>query len=294
MGTVFGIMLLFGFLCNSIFKGFTFVNIVYIITSLFVLLYGLYSSKRAANIATSINADATTGAATGPGKIKGRRSLPSIVVYLAAIVLIALISVIVPSDKQYSASSQINKSIKLIDNKDYKSAQKILLKLNGQDPSNALVNQNLAATYIMAHDPDNALKYLDVAYKTLYSNENVLFNYGLAYYQQGNYAEALKCFEIAISLNPSMVNAHIYAGTMCYQLRYLRRAIYHLENANFLSPDNPDVLYVLGKANMGLFEYGQAENNFNEALKLNPPEEMKNLINEQLKYLGAIKGGVGQ
>src|SRR5450756_1586433 len=258
MGTVFGIMLLFGFLCNSIFKGFTFVNIVYIITSLFVLLYGLYSSKRAANIATSINADATTGAATGPGKIKGRRSLPSIVVYLAAIVLIALISVIVPSDKQYSTSSQINKSIKLIDNKDYKSAQKILLKLNGQDPSNALVNQNLAATYIMAHDPDNALKYLGVAYKTFYSNENVLFNYGLAYYQQGNYAEALKCFEIAISLNPSMINAHIYAGTMCYQLRYLRRAIYHLENANFLSPDNPDVLYVLGKANMGLFEYGQA------------------------------------
>jgi len=294
MGTVFGIMLLFGFLCNSIFKGFTFVNIVYIITSLFVLLYGLYSSKRAANIATSINADATTGAATGPGKIKGRRSLPSIVVYLAAIVLIALISVIVPSDKQYSTSSQINKSIKLIDNKDYKSAQKILLKLNGQDPSNALVNQNLAATYIMAHDPDNALKYLGVAYKTFYSNENVLFNYGLAYYQQGNYAEALKCFEIAISLNPSMINAHIYAGTMCYQLRYLRRAIYHLENANFLSPDNPDVLYVLGKANMGLFEYGQAENNFNEALKLNPPEEMKNLINEQLKYLDAIKGGVGQ
>ena len=91
-----------------------------------------------------------------------------------------------------------------------------------------------------------------------------------------------------------MVNAHIYAGTMCYQLRYLRRAIYHLENANFLSPDNPDVLYVLGKANLGLFEYGQAENNFNEALKLNPPEEMKNLINEQLKYLDAIKGGVGQ
>lgn len=294
MGTVFGTMLLFGSLCNSIFKGFTLVNIVYIITSLLVLLYGLYSSKRAANIAASVNANAITGTVTGHGKTKGSRSLPNIVVYLAAIALIALISVIIPSDKQYSVSSQINESTKLIDNKDYKSAQKILLKLNGQDPSNALVNQNLAATYIMAHDPDNAFKYLSVAYKTLYSNEIVLFNFGLAYYQQGNYAEALKCFEIAISLNPSMVNAHIYAGTMCYKLRYLRRAIYHLENASFLSPDNPEILYVLGEANMGLFEYGQAENNFNEALKLDPPEEVKSSIDEQLKYLDSMKEGVGQ
>lgn len=294
MGIVFGLMLLFGFLCNSIFKGFTFANIGYLVISLGVLFYGLYSSKRRSNTVTPVNENATTSTATGKGKIKGKVALPGIVVYFVAIVLIALISVIVPADKQYSTSTQINRSIKLIDSKDYKGAQKILLKLNGQDPSNALVNQNLAATYIMAHDPDNALKYLDVAYKTLYSNENVLFNYGLVYYQKGNYAEALRYFEIVISLNPSMVNAHIYAGTMCYQLRNLRRAIYHFENANFLSPDNPEVLYILGWAEMGLFEYGQAENNFNEALKLNPPEEMKNLINEQLKYLNAIKSGVGQ
>jgi tetratricopeptide (TPR) repeat protein len=283
MGVVFGIMLLFGFLCNSIFKGFTFINIAYIIISLIILLYGLYLKKRAVNKAVSINANATA-----------RRALPNIVVYLAAIVLIAFISVIVPSDKQYSFSSQINKSISLINNKDYKSAQRILLKLNVQDPSNAKVCLNLAATYIMAHDPDNALKYLDTAGRMLYFNENVLFNYGLAYYQKGNYADALRCFESAISLNPSMVNAHIYAGTMCYKLRYLRKAIYHLENARFLAPGMPDILYNLGKANMELFEYGQAEKNFNQALKLNPPVEMKNSINEQLRYLGSIKGRVGQ
>lgn len=283
MGVVLGIMLLFGFLCNSIFKGFTFVNIAYIVISLLVLLYGFYSRKKAVNTTAPVNADAAV-----------RRSLPNIVVYLAAIVLIALISVIVPTDNQYSFSTQINKSISLINKKDYRNAQRILLKLNGQDPSNARVCLNLAATYIMAHDPDNALKYLEPANRMLYFNENVLFNYGLAFYQKGNYADALRCFEGAISLNPSMVKAHIYAGTMCYKLRNLRRAIYHLENARLLAPGMPDILYNLAKANMELFEYGQAEKNFNEALKLNPTEEIKNSINEQLKYLDSIKGRVGQ
>ncbi len=275
MGTVFGILLLSGFLLNSIFKGFTFANIVCIIISLLVLGYGLYSRKKTAD---------TT-----------RRLLPGIAIYLAAIALIAIISVIFPADGQgqFSVSSQINKSAALIKNNNHQNAQQILLKLDAQDPSNALVSQNLAATYIMAHDPDNALNYLGKAYRTLYFNENILFNYGLAYYQKQDFANALKCFEGAISLNPTMVNAHIYAGTMCYKLRYLRKAIYHLENARFLAPDMPDILYNLGKANLDMFEYSLAEKNLKEALAQNPSQELKDLINKQLSYLESVKGGSG-
>jgi hypothetical protein len=45
---------------------------------------------------------------------------------------------------------------------------------------------------------------------------------------------------------------------------------------------------------MGLFEYGQAEINFNEALKYKPSAELKTSINEQLKYLDSATGGLAK
>ena len=277
MVMVFGIILTIGFLLNSIFNGFAFVNIMFIIISLFVLFFGLYSNKKSN---------------TSTDKKKGVFGIPNIAVYSAAIVLIALLALVFPQGEQYSVTLQINKAVSQINNKDYKSAQRILLKLNGQDPSNALVSQNLAATYIMAHDPDNAIKYLGEANNMLYFNENISYNFGLAYLQKQNYSEALKYFERAISLNPMNIEAHIYAGTMCYNLRYLRKAIYHLENAKMLKPEMPDILYNLGKAHMDLFEYGLAQENFEEALKLKPNDKLKGLINEKLEYLNSIKGGL--
>ena len=64
----------------------------------------------------------------------------------------------------------------------------------------------------MAKKPDKALEYLDKTDGMLNFDENVAFNYGLAQYQTGNYSEALKYFEKAIALDPTMVNAQIYAG----------------------------------------------------------------------------------
>ena len=42
MGTVLGLLLLLGFLCNCIFKGLNFLNIVYIIISAAILGYSIY------------------------------------------------------------------------------------------------------------------------------------------------------------------------------------------------------------------------------------------------------------
>jgi len=278
MGMVFGLMLLFGFFFNCIFKGLSFLNIIYVIISVLILVYSIYIRGKKPGV---------------PQKSQKKKwFLTGAVVYLGAIALILILTAILPSDSLYSTTSQINKSSQLIKNGDYKSAQKILLGLNKKDPSNALVNLNLGAAYIMAKKPDDAMDYLNKANSMLYFDENVPYNMGLAQYQKGNYGDALKYFESAIALNPSMVNAHIYAGTMAYMLRNLRKAIYHFENARLLRPDMPDILYDLGKANIELFEYDQAESNFNGVLKLKPSKELVGLTNDELKYLATLKGGL--
>jgi len=275
MGLIFGLFLIIGILLNTIFIGFNALNIIYLILSAAFLIYSLPFTKKVLKFGVNVKRDRTF----------------NFIFYTVLLIIFFSSGKLLSSKDPMQYSYDINKCAELIQDGDVKKAEKQLVKLYEKNPSNPLVNENLAVVYLKDKRTDLVKVHLDNASKELNFDENLWYNYGMLYYQQKDYKKAQECFEIAIKLNPNMVKAHIYAGTMSYRLRDLRRAIYHLENAKTISPNSPEILFHLGRANMDLMQYKDAEECLSLALSNKPSKPLETSIQELLKEVKGYRGG---
>lgn len=231
-----------------------------------------------------------------PAAVEGVKSWKYVTtgVFAVYVLCFLLATALFPAANVYSFSGDTNKAASLITAGDYKKAEKLLLKLYEKDASDPAVNLNLGVVYLKKHNTELARKHLEAAAQGLYFDENLWFNFGLVYYQNKDYQKAKDCFERAVQLNPGFIKANIYAGTMSYRQGDMRRSIYHLQNAEFLKPDSPEILLHLGRSCTGLMEYNKAIDYFNRALTLKPGKELEKAIKEQLAEVESAKGGAVQ
>lgn len=208
------------------------------------------------------------------------------------LIVIVIVSLFSKGKNLAQFENDINTAAVSIQHGDLEEAERLLEDLYERDSNNGAVNLNLGALYLSQSKPEEAKPYLDLAAKRMYHDEMLYFNYGMYFYQLEDYPNALLQFEKAVLINPSFVAANIYAATMSYEFRDLKRSIYHLENARYLMPGNPEVLLYLGKANMDLMNYSQAEENLNSALSAANSEELEELIKSELDELKSFKEGV--
>lgn len=276
MGMIFSLALFIGGALNILINGLNALNIVIMVISLIAFIYNL----------PVINKKLTSKFST---KIK---TILNFGVCIVAVVLILLSCKILSKENLYNRSQNINKAAVLIQEGEVEKAEAILLKLYEKDSTNGAINLNLAAVQLRKGKLEEAKKYLDAASKTLYHDEMLWFNYGMFYYKNKDYQNALKCYEKAVELNPDFAAARIYSGTMSYQLRDLRRALYHLERAQYLMPDNADILFHLGMSNKDLMNFNEAEEYFKLALKSSPSKDFQNSISNELKEIEALRKGV--
>lgn len=265
-----------GAVLNALIDGFNTINIIFIVLGGLLLMFCLVYRKPAAVERVKPWRTVTAGA---------------FAVYVLCFLLAAALF---PPANVYSFSGEINKAALLIASGDYEKAEKLLLKLYEKDASDSAVNQNLGVVYLKKHNTDLAKKHLELAAYGLYFDENLWFNFGLVYYQNKDYQKARDSFEKAVQLNPGFLKANIYAGTMNYKLGDMRRSIYHLQNAEFLKPDSPEILLHLGRSYTGLMEYDTAIDYFNKALALKPGQELEKAIKEQLAAVESARGGAVQ
>lgn len=275
MGILFSLVMLIGALINGVMFGFTPLNMVYIGLPIMVGIasYLLKITHLSVNI----------------GKVKVNAN---VVAFIAFAILLAIASKSMAPDNQFTVSSKINTSAKMIERADYKGAKKILLALNQKDPANGMVNLNLAVIYLKERKPDLVKQHLDLASGTLQFDENLWFNYGMLYYQMNDFKNAQINFEKALKLNPSMTSASVYAGTMSFRLRELQKSIYYLNNAHFLNPSSPDILLHLGRAHFELMNYNASETAYRLALDLKPSKALTDSLQGLLVELETARGGV--
>ncbi|MDP4092017.1 MAG: tetratricopeptide repeat protein [Bacillota bacterium] len=97
------------------------------------------------------------------------------------------------------------------------------------------------------------------------------FNLGMKYYKQYKYDDALKNFNLAISLDSKYIDAYLYKGLAIYWgYNDFNEAITCYDKAIQLSPKYPDVYYWKGNALYCLEEFKEAIKNYDIAIKLKP------------------------
>lgn len=117
------------------------------------------------------------------------------------------------------------------------------------------LNQAAIDTVFAMFYNDSASTCLTYAIKQEPSYFEAHFSLGVLALNTNNFVAAAKHFETCCSLNNSSLNAHLYVGE-CYKalvennkaLKYLPNLVYHLEIANEINPNNPNIEWNLGVA----------------------------------------------
>jgi tetratricopeptide (TPR) repeat protein len=96
------------------------------------------------------------------------------------------------------------------------------------------------------------------------------FNKGYAFYESGNYKEALNAYNKAIQLNPQYAGAYNNRGVVYSKSGNHQQALNDFNKAIQLNPQDAMAYYNRGLAYDGLGNHQQAINDFNKAIQLNP------------------------
>lgn len=285
MELTISLILLAGALINALLEGFTLINSIYIaLTIVFgALAVGLRFLPKATHKDNDKDID------RGRGKIQ---RLANPLILLAFLVALGISSKALAPDSPFKLAEEINKSARLLERADYEKAEKLLVALERQNPANERIHLNLAAVYQKARKVEQVRAQLDQAFPRLQHESTIWFNYGMLYYQLGDLKNAQIHFERALQLNPSMTSAAVYAGTMSFRLRELRKSVYYLSHAHFLNPESPEILLHLGRAHFELMNYTASETAYQAALALKPAKGLTTSLQELLAEVEAARGGV--
>lgn len=93
-------------------------------------------------------------------------------------------------------------------------------------------------------------------------------NLGIAYYQLGQYVQALKQFRVVLGKDPGSVPANLFSGLSLMKLQRPKQAVTFLQRANASQPENPDVLVALGQVQVASGALLQANAAFEKATHL--------------------------
>jgi tetratricopeptide (TPR) repeat protein len=129
---------------------------------------------------------------------------------------------------------------------------------------------------------EEAIKCYDKALKIEPKNFITLNNKGLTLYVQGEYEEAIKCYDKALKIEPASSFVLYNKGMALYGQGEYEEAIKCYNKALKIEPDSSLVLYNKGLALYGQVEYEEAIKCYDKALKIEP--DNINILNRLKRY----------
>ncbi len=185
---------------------------------------------------------------------------------LIALFLIAMAIVLCPNHQEveYKPSrleEQLNKlwdiSLGAIKDKKYLRAEKALLTILRFDERNARAYNRLGILYAKQGQLDDAVECFEIT-QSLEPSPSSLHNVGLIYYEVGKYERAAQAFEQALQLEGNVASRHISYAKVLEKLGDTKRMIRELETAVDLER-NPQSLGLLADALSRIGENDRAE-----------------------------------
>ena len=137
-------------------------------------------------------------------------------------------------------------SQKSIREKKYLRAEKALLTLLRVDERNARAYSRLGILYAKQHQYDDAIECFEIA-QSLQPSASSLHNVGLIYYETGKMEKAAHAFEQALEIEEDVASRHIAYAKVLEKEDRTKLVIKHLERAVELEP-NPQSVGLLADA----------------------------------------------
>src|SRR5437868_14955732 len=97
-------------------------------------------------------------------------------------------------------------------------------------------------------------------------SQDVIVDLSIAYFDAGQYGQALEPLGKALALDPRSVGAHHMLGKTHFMLGDFPRSVAELEAALRLSPDDYDIAYTLGLAHLKQHEFAPAKQIYDRML----------------------------
>lgn len=130
--------------------------------------------------------------------------------------------------------------------KKYLRAEKALLTILRVDERNATAYNRLGILYAKQRAYEDAIECFEIA-QSLEPSASSLHNVGLIYYETKNYEKAALAFEQALSIENDLAARHVAYAKVQEKLGHTRKMINALERAVELEP-NPQSLSILADA----------------------------------------------
>jgi len=148
-----------------------------------------------------------------------------------------------------------------------------------------LANYERGYNAVLAHRPEEGLKYLLPLEEKFEEWWNLLFFIALAHRQLGKYVEALSYFQRVLALKPDQVDALVEVSLCFGSLGDYQEAITYGEKALELGGANGEILSNLAVIYMEMGLLDDAEACLKESLAIDPQDEITLACAEQLKRL---------
>ena len=155
-------------------------------------------------------------------------------------------------------------------------------------PSFTPARNSLGRVYLEIGQTDKAIAiFKEIAKDALYATPHFpLANLGLAYYQKGEYAIALRYYHRALKLEPNFVFAVHGLGKTYLAMRKGRLAMAYLEKALRLAPKVAEIHFEFAEANLLMGRTAQAKISYENAIDVAAPEsEIATKARQRLRSL---------
>jgi tetratricopeptide (TPR) repeat protein len=137
-------------------------------------------------------------------------------------------------------------------------------------PENPSYNYAMGATSAYRHDPAEAVPYFEKYIKLKPEDPRGKLALGVALFRAKDYAGATPWLTQAAKIPQTATAAHYYLGSIDVQQRRLDEARDELELALQGKPDDADALAELGQCYLVQKDYARAEQQIQQALKIDP------------------------
>lgn len=156
-----------------------------------------------------------------------------------------------------------------------------------REKDNPQFANNLAALYLDTGRWDAAIRYFNqAANNLLFTNPEIaLTGLGVAYYQKGEYSQAITQFEKSINLAPRFAQTYYHLGETYFALDKTDLALLQLNHAIDLSPGYAAAYYKRALTYLKLKKHAAARTDFNRVLVLVPDSEIGRLSKDYLRLL---------
>ncbi|MEE8352053.1 MAG: tetratricopeptide repeat protein [Rhodospirillales bacterium] len=165
---------------------------------------------------------------------------------------------------------EFSKAVEKFQAGQFKSAEKILLKINKRQAGIPDVLHMLAYISMETDRPKAAIKYLSQVVKSVPHDAGLFNLLGCAYRNEGKEDDAIEAFSKAVSLAPELVDAHFNLANALHKIGRLEEAVVKFRQVAELTPDNAEAHWYLGNALKRLEKLDEAVASYHKVLAIKP------------------------